>query len=179
MSYDEVSPETALLATMERHRLHVRRAFQTIIHELERRSLVHDESKYTAAELPGFVRINRVAREHPYGSEEYKASLRAEDCVHIHQRRNTHHPEYHTRAAILERSGYLAVEGDADLPGPPEAMGWLDIIEMVCDWWSATQTYGTTPWAEVLDRQRKRWEWSEAQWWLVEQVASWLVRGRS
>lgn len=178
MSYDEISPETALLATMERHRIAVRRALQRVIHELDRRALVHDESKYTADELPGFVRINRVAREHPYGSEEYRASLKGEMCTAIHQKHNSHHPESHIggyeELSESARSNPMTVAQDACENVGPWRMGWLDIVEMVCDWWAATQTYGTTPWEDVLRRQKERWNWTGSQWWLIRQVADWL-----
>lgn len=165
MSYDEVSAEAALIATMERPRIHVRRAMQSIRHELERRELVHDESKYREDEFPGFVRINRTAREHPYGSEEYKASIRKEGAAKVHQLRHGHHPEKH-----------LSVSHPNHGSGELWSMTWLDIIEMVCDWWSATKTYGTTPWDQVLKIQRDRWPWTDAQWWLVEQVAEWIEK---
>jgi hypothetical protein len=53
-------------------------------------------------------------------------------------------------------------------------MGFLDIIEMVCDWRGAYLGYGSQgTWAENIERQRERYaQWfSAGQWWLIEQVA--------
>lgn len=153
--YEGVTPEAACTATMIRHITEVRRAILRVRHDLESRAEAHDLSKWSPEEFPGFTRINATARQHPYGSEEYKASIRAEKpTVKRHQEGNSHHPEAH-EPFLYE-------------------MGWLDLIEMVCDWWAASQTYGTTPWPEVLQRQRERWKWSPEQWWLIEQVAGFL-----
>lgn len=152
--YEGISPETAALATIERHITQVQAALLAVRQELEMRGTVHDASKLSPEEFPGFARINATARQHEYGSDEYKASMDAErPIIDRHQLRNSHHPEAHP-----------------DL----EEMGWLDIIEMVCDWWAATQTYGNTPWEDALELQRKRWDWTPEQWWLIQQVAAWL-----
>jgi hypothetical protein len=151
MSYDDVDPAIAMMATQSRHVTLLRRAMLGIRHQLEVRAEVHDLSKLGPEELPGFVRINATARNFAYGSAEYRASIRAEKpAVEHHQKSNSHHPEFH-----------------ADLA----AMPWLDIVEMVCDWWAASQTYGTTPWDEVLRVQKERWPWPPEQWWLIEQVS--------
>lgn len=166
--YEGVTPESAALATMLRHITEVRSALLRVRQDLEMRAERHDLSKFSPEEFPGFSRINATARQHPYGSEEYKVSLRAEkSTVERHTRSNSHHPEFHE--AHLESWAVPHVEG-------VDTMGWLDVIEMVCDWWAASQTYGTTPWKEVLARQRERRNWSRGHWWLIEQV-SWFLSG--
>ncbi len=148
------------LRTIIQHRDYVRSAMLSVQHDLERRALVHDISKLSVDEFDGFTRINRAAREHPYGSDEYRAGLRQEKpTIDLHYSRNTHHPECHKPA-----SG---------------TMGFLDIIEMVCDWRAAYLAYGSQgSWAENMQRQRDRFGevLSAGQWWLVEQVAGYLVR---
>ncbi len=153
--YEGVTPESALLATMHRHLVYLREGIMRICHALEHRAVVHDASKYGPLEFPGFARINATARQHAYGSPEYTASLQAEKpTIQHHTASNSHHPEYH----------------DA-----PADMGWLDIVEMVCDWWSASKTYSTTDWDEVMELQKQRFDWTPEQWWLICQVAEFMA----
>lgn len=159
MSYDQVDPGTALLATFSRHCAYLRRALQIIRHDIEARSELHDLSKLGPEELPGFIRLSAAAREHAYATPGYMAAIKAEKpAVDHHQATNGHHPEAH-----------------ADLASMP----WLDIVEMVCDWWAASRTYSAepAPWADVLAIQRERWPWTPEQWWLIEQVAATLEHG--
>lgn len=157
----DFDPEDAvqLLRTMTLHVNAVQRGMQAAAHALERRALIHDQSKLLADEFAAFSRINRAAREHPYGSEEYRAGLRAEkETIDRHYERNSHHPEH----TLLPATG----------------MSWLDVVEMVCDWRSAYRTYGSQgTWEENLDRQRERYGalLSPAQWWLIDQVSTFLL----
>src|SRR5688500_11853943 len=110
------SDKIALIRTMYVHISQVRANLQRITHDLERRSLIHDESKFSADEFDGFARINKIARENAYGSEAYISSMRQESpTIDLHYSRNSHHPEH----------------------WPYQEMSWLDLIEMVCDWRSA------------------------------------------
>ena len=60
----------------------------------------------------------------------------------------------------------------------PTDMGWLDVIEMVVDWYAAAEAYRHNPDAygfrEGVDRHLVRWEFSPAQEWLIREVAEWL-----
>lgn len=149
--------ELLALATIMRHRDALRLNAQRVIHELERRSLGHDLSKLSTDEVEGFVRINRAAREHAYGSKEYRAALRSENdptgCITLHFARNSHHPEFH--------------QDDSD-------MGWLDVIEMVLDWKAAADTYGKNTLRDGLAVHEQRFAFTAAQWWLIWQVVDWL-----
>src|SRR5574338_329359 len=153
---------------MVHHRIMVQAALLRVIHNLERRSLVHDASKFEEEEFEGFARINRVAREHPYGSDEYRASLKAEKpTIQRHYVGNSHHPEH----------------WDApDHNVGTTMMGLFDLIEMVCDWWAAWKVYdGQRPpdqrssWMEKVDTQRKRFletgVLSKEQWFVVDHMA--------
>jgi hypothetical protein len=157
-----------LLRTVAQHRDLVRVGLDDIARDLQRRSLVHDLSKLSADEFGGFSRINRAAREHPYGSDEYRAGLRQEKpTIELHYSRNSHHPEFHELPHWSEPHYFKA-----------ELMGFLDIIEMVCDWRGAYIGYGSQgTWEENIERQHERYkEWfSAGQWWLIDQVAAWLV----
>jgi hypothetical protein len=162
-----------LLNTMCHHRIEVQTALQVLIHALEKRSLIHDASKFGADEFEGFSRINRAAREFPYGSDEYRAALRAEKpTIALHYSRNSHHPEYFTNP----------VDGECFANS---GMGLLDLIEMVCDWHAAWRVYEgqRTPdkrctWKENLDKQRERFSnLTEAQWYVIDEVAHLLELG--
>lgn len=143
------SDAAVTLATTLRHRELVRLALRRVAVQLEQRGLLHDLSKWSEDELSGFVRINRVAREHAYGSEEYRASMRREEeTIRLHYSRNSHHPEYHD-----------------DI----RQMGVLDLLEMVCDWWAASITYGKISLADSLEVHRERFDFSPEQWWVIEQ----------
>lgn len=152
--------ELLTLATIIRHRDCLRANIQRLIHELERRSLRHDLSKLSTDEIEGFVRINKAAREHPYGSDEYRASMEREKgpegCITLHFTRNSHHPEYHLQ---------------------DEDMGFLDLIEMVLDWKAAADTYGKQSLKGSLPHHRERFLFTDEQWWLIEQVVDWLEAG--
>jgi hypothetical protein len=169
---EEINPDDGiqLLRTIAAHRDYVRRGMQLLTHALERRALAHDLSKLSPDEFAGFSRINKAAREHPYGSPEYRAGLKAEKpTIALHYSRNSHHPEF-----------WATDQFQADAAG----MGFLDLIEMVIDWRSAYLTYGSQgTWDENMARQIERYreQFSSAQWWLVNQVSAWLIaeEGRS
>jgi hypothetical protein len=157
-----------VLNTIVHHRTMVQVALQTVTQALSRRSLAHDVSKFRADEFEGFSRINRTAREHPYGSVEYRAALKQEKpTIALHYARNSHHPEY----------------WDApDHNVGTTMMGLLDLIEMVCDWWAAWKVYDgqwapedRSSWMENVEKQRQRFlepgVLSAEQWFVVDQMA--------
>jgi hypothetical protein len=152
-----------LLNTMCHHRVEVQAALQVLIHALERRSLTHDVSKFGADEFEGFSRINRAAREHVYGSDEYRAALKAEKpTIELHYSRNSHHPEWWGNV--------------------PQAMALVDLIEMVCDWHAAWRVYEgqrepakRCSWRDNLEKQRARFSsLTDAQWFVIDEVAALL-----
>ncbi len=158
--YEGISPVAAVLAVHSRHVSFLREALLRIRQDLERRSECHDRSKLRPEELPGFARINKAARREdhhrdcPYGSPEYKESLASEaGAVAHHYALNSHHPEFHESA---------------------RKMGWLDLIEMVCDWNAAAKTYGNQDLRASIEVHRKRFNFTPEQWWLIEEVASFL-----
>lgn len=153
MSGDELKA----LGTIIAHRDAVRLNMQRLTHEIERRALAHDLTKLSLDELGGFVRINRAARQHPYGSDEYRDSMEREKgeggCITLHYARNSHHPEHHAQ---------------------PADMGFLDVMEMVLDWKAAADTYGKQTLRESLPVHKDRFRFTTEQWWLVMQVVEWV-----
>lgn len=169
-----------LLRSYSRHRDYVRLALTFVVQALERRAIEHDASKMLDDEFAGFARINAVARVHKFGTSEYKDAMRAEKAtIDLHFSRNSHHPE---RPSLLGD----AAETDRGLPDDftywsardGARMTFLDIIEMVCDWWGARKGYADSrmDWAESVtaNLESKGKFLSAEQKWLVAEVAQFL-----
>lgn len=147
----KVSEEIKTLITMLRHRIAVQRHLRRISQQIEARIVEHDSSKFQEDEFEGFVEINIVARTHPYGSQEYKDSISHNNAVELHRQRNRHHPEYHQTGV--------------------EDMTLVELIEMVCDWKAASETYGQTSFQESLSIQAKRFNLTPEQEYVVGLIA--------
>lgn len=159
-----------LMLSMMRHREYLKEGVQNLCHELNSRATVHDLSKLTEDEVEGFAKINGIARNFKYGSQEYIDSMKdSKDVIHLHFSRNSHHPEFHTQCkTVFQDEANYGYE-----------MGWLDIIEMVLDWRAAWKGYDTgNTWKDTIEIQRKRFKskFSEHRWWLVEEIAKWVAQ---
>lgn len=178
----EYTPNDAfgLLRSYSRHRDFVRLALTLVQQAVERRAVEHDASKMLDDEFAGFARINAVARTCKFGTPEYKASIQAErGTVDLHFSRNSHHPERPTllgESAETERGlpddfTYWAARDGA-------RMTFLDVIEMVCDWWGARLGYADSrmTWKEsvAMNLESKGKYLSEWQIALVHEVAAFL-----
>ena len=98
-----------------RHRDYLKQALNEVTHDLEQRATVHDLSKFLDDEFGGFTRISVDRPE--FGTPGYAERMRQEKPTILrHYARNSHHPEH----------------------GP---MTFLDVIEMVADWWAAGKGY--------------------------------------
>ena len=157
-----------LLRVYMSHCRFVRRGLDKIRTELSERAERHDDSKLFADEFGGFSRISAHARKHAYGSPEYRQGLKDEKSViNLHYQRNSHHPEYHGEPRPMD---IAAIE-----------MGFLDIIEMVCDWRAAYLAYGSKgAWGENIEKQKERYKvgvwFTSEQWWLIDQVANFVTQ---
>lgn len=136
-----------------RHTAYLRSILGSIGAELSRRASEHDLSKLADDEFPGFCRINAAARINKFGSPEYKDGMRQERAViDRHFSRNSHHPEGREQS-------------------------FLDVIEMVCDWWAAKKGYDDPrSWSETveLNLQTKGKYLSPERAWLAMQVAKFI-----
>jgi hypothetical protein len=170
-----------LLRSYGRHRDYVRLALVRVIHALEERAIEHDASKMLDDEFAGFARINAIARVHKFGSEEYKASMQQErETIDLHFSRNSHHPE---------RPKLLGERAERERGLPDDATYWsahtagrmtfLDVIEMVCDWWGARRGYDDSrmTWTESVEMNltSKGKHLSPEQQWLVREVAEFFA----
>jgi hypothetical protein len=169
-----------LLRSFMAHRAYLSEAVSLVTAALTRRAAVHDLSKLKADEFAGFSRINAAARVHKFGSPEYAAGMAQErPTIDLHFSRNRHHPERpglvgeaaETARGLPDDFTYFSAKDAA-------AMTFLDVIEMVCDWWAARKGYDDPrPWPESveLNFKAKGKYLSEEQLWLARQVASFLA----
>lgn len=168
-----------LLRSYSRHRDFVRLALLAVVQDIERRSLTHDASKMLDDEFAGFVRINAIARVNKFGSEEYKASMKQERAtIDLHFSRNSHHPERPRLAGeAAERERGLPDDCTYWSAHAGAQMTFLDVIEMVCDWWGARKGYDDSrTWQESveLNFKSKGDLLTPEQLWLAREVASFL-----
>jgi hypothetical protein len=171
----EASDAFGLLRSYLRHLTFVREAIGLVVADLERRALVHDASKMLDDEFAGFARINAAARINKFGSPEYSESMaRERPTINLHFSRNSHHPERPRLLAGIDTEPddfrYWAAHAKHE-------MTFLDVIEMVCDWWGARKGYDDPrPWSASLDLniKAKGAMLSDSQRWLAQEVARFL-----
>lgn len=173
-----------LLRSYSRHRDYVRLAITLVAQALERRAIEHDASKMLDDEFAGFARINAAARINKFGSPEYAENMQRErGTIDLHFSRNSHHPERpgligesaETERGLPDDFTYWNARGSA-------AMSFLDIIEMVCDWWGARKGYDDPrSWygSVELNLAQKAKHLSAEQAWLAKQVAAFLERSNA
>ena len=147
---DKIGEESQTIATILRHTGLVSSYLRQLARALEERADTHDLSKFSNDEFAGFVEINRIAREHKYGSPEYKRAISENNAVSLHYSHNPHHPEHHEN-------------GVSD-------MSLIDLIEMVVDWKAASITYGQTSLQESLEIQTGRFNLSASDLRLIKLV---------
>lgn len=143
-----------LLRSFTAHRAYVAEALGLVTSALTRRAVIHDLSKLKDDEFAGFSRINAAARISKFGSPEYSAGMKQEKgTIDLHFLRNSHHPERphlmgeaaEVRRGLPDDATYWAAHETA-------AMTFLDVIEMVCDWWAARKGYDDPrPWLESVE----------------------------
>lgn len=87
--------------------------------ELDKRAAVHDASKFNEPERSIFREGTHRRDSVPFGGSEYKAHMKTVAvALDHHYANNRHHPEHHA--------------------GGVQDMNLLDIVEMLCDWMSAS-----------------------------------------
>jgi len=86
----------------------------------------HDLSKYEPEEFPLYAALIDEFETHFYGSEGYnKAKEAIKPATEHHFKYNRHHPEH--------------------FPNGIEGMNLVDLLEMLCDWKSATENHPQHP----------------------------------
>lgn len=105
---------------------HISKVYEAIRHvqfNLNRRALVHDESKLEEPEKSAFDQVTPKLKHLVYGSEEYRACLREmKPALDHHYQVNDHHPEHYGEDGVL-------------------GMSLMSIIEMLADWKAAGERH--------------------------------------
>ena len=105
------------------HRDRLVKYLSRFIRNLAERIAVHDDSKLSAEELEPYAIAIEEFGKHKFGSEGYdEIRMRLGPALEHHYANNRHHPE-HFENGIND-------------------MNLVDILEMLCDWKSATQNRG-------------------------------------
>ncbi len=108
-----------------------------MIQELAKRAQNHDKSKLEDPEKSVFEEYTPKLKGTTYGSEEYNRFLvEMRPALDHHYGNNRHHPEYHT--------------------GRIDGMDLLDLIEMFCDWKSATLRHADGNLKKSIEHNQKR-----------------------
>ncbi len=121
---------------------------------------MHDISKLYLDEFDGFVEADSNKTWAAYGTPEYIKQIKENKGIQLHWERNTHHPEYWQ---IEPTTGCHLADGHLHMP-------FLDILEMVIDWKSAAETYGTD-FQESINYSIERFKFNEKQEWLIRLIA--------
>jgi hypothetical protein len=103
-----------------KHRQKVQEYIEMTCVELLMRGMSHDESKMQSPEVEAFDEFTPRLSGMTFGSDEYRNCLRQmKPAIAHHHAANRHHPE-HFEDGI-------------------RGMNLVDLVEMLCDWYAATQ----------------------------------------
>ena len=138
-----------------RHIETVRNYLAACIRELLHRQERHDQTKLESPEMEAYDKITAGLRGITYGSEEYKAIMKAnEPAIRHHYHFNRHHPEFHPQ-------GY-------------SSMTLIDVLEMLCDWKAATLRHGDGDIRQSILINQKRFGYSDEFARLLYNTVDWL-----
>ena len=109
---------------------------------LTQRGITHDSSKLSEEEKPYFDIYTPKLKTCTYGSDEYKTYLKELNiALRHHYSNNSHHPEFHKN-------------GISD-------MSLVDIVEMLCDWKSATLRHNDGDLIKSIEISQSRFNYSD------------------
>lgn len=149
------------LLKMLRHKSIVDKNFKSFIAKLEERNAMHDISKYMQDEFDGFAELDSAEVFKLYGTDEYKKKIAENTGIKLHYQRNSHHPEH-----------FYADEANFGFAfSSMDVMTFTDLLEMVIDWKSACETYGTS-FEDSLEISMKRFLPSLHTEYMVRMIAS-------
>lgn len=113
-------PEDSTIDTLN-HIARVQKLIYDADENLVQRAKKHDLSKLEEPEKSAFDRLKALSLSGmAYGSEEYRACLRAEKpAIEHHYKANSHHPEFYDNGV--------------------DGMSLFDVIEMLVDWKAASE----------------------------------------
>lgn len=122
--------------------------------EIMRRGIAHDRSKFSAEEADIYENVVPKLKAVPYGSDEYKETVKElGPALDHHYQHNSHHPEHYS--------------------GGIGAMGLLDLIEMVCDWKAASSRPGGD-FNKSLLLNKDRFKIDDQRWLIIIMIKNML-----
>lgn len=108
-----------------------------VVQDLQRRIVTHDQSKLRPPEREMFDEATSRLRGLTYGSEAYKAQLKAMgSALQHHYENNRHHPEHYDDGI--------------------EGMTLVDVMEMLLDWKAATMRHDDGDLSKSLEINKER-----------------------
>jgi hypothetical protein len=147
------------LKDLMKHRALVAEHMLTIVAELNKRAVHHDDSKFDLEEYDAYEEAFPNLQKYAYGSEEHRAELRKiKPAIEHHYQNNRHHPEYF---------GNVGIAG----------MNLLDLIEMVCDWVAASQRKGSqTDLLKSLQINKTRFDIDDQLFLIIMNTVEYLIK---
>jgi hypothetical protein len=125
-----------------KHIWKVRKNIGTLIWELVLRAAAHDRSKLQSPEKTWFDEYTPKLAGSTYGSDEYKQFLnRLKPALDHHYYGNRHHPEHFSNGI--------------------RGMNLIDLIEMFCDWYAATQRHSDGNIMKSITINQERFSYSD------------------
>jgi hypothetical protein len=113
-----------------------------VIKDLLMRSMSHDKSKLEKEEQEYFFEYTPKLKNSTYGSEEYKKLLAGlKPALDHHYKVNKHHPEHYENGIL--------------------GMNLLDLVEMICDWYSSTKRHDDGDIMKSIEINQKRFNYSD------------------
>jgi hypothetical protein len=113
-----------------------------ICERLVKRGVAHDASKLEEPEVGYFDEFTPKLAGLTYGSEEYKRCLEAlKPALNHHYAVNRHHPEHFENGI--------------------RGMNLVDIVEMFCDWYAASQRHDNGDIMKSIAINQKRFHYSD------------------
>ena len=102
------------------HVSEVQENLQDMIHDLTKRSIIHDRSKFQEPEFSVFCSTRPEFKNANYGTPEYASVVeKAKVAVDHHYKNNRHHTAYHANGI--------------------QDMNFMDLLEMLADWKAANR----------------------------------------
>lgn len=102
----------------------------------------HDQSKLESPEKELFEEYEDKLSKVTYDSDEYWALMKKlEPAIEHHYKRNRHHPEHWDNGI--------------------EDMNLIDIVEMFCDWWAASERHQDGNIFESIEKNKERFDLSD------------------
>ena len=129
-----------------------------VVQELIMKKRFHDESKLESPEKEIFDIVTPKLKNMTYGSQEYKKSLEEMgEALDHHYLFNRHHPEH--------------------FPQGIEGMNLMDLLEMVCDWKSATMRHADGDIQKSLVINKERFGISDQLIQIISNTVDYLETG--